>query len=193
MKDLLPALVAVLRRILRRHWILTFDLPVPPHGSPAPSPPSGVTIRRGTPQDAIALGLHLDQREPPEERWLRGDLALVAELADRPVGCQWIAAGPFRRWFLPSVVEPRPQERYLYGLYVLPEAQRRGIGSALLRAGLLEARHVGATVCFADINGWNRGSIALHAALGATLREELRGLIVLDRFVIPLWRRRWKP
>ncbi len=49
---------------------------------------------------------------------------------------------------------------------VTPAARRRGVAQALMRAGLAEAREIGAVEAFLEVAVDNEGAIALYAALG---------------------------
>jgi hypothetical protein len=54
----------------------------------------------------------------------------------------------------------------------------------------LEAARLGATVCFSHVDAWNQPAVAVQRALGATIREEVFGVLLLDRFAVTFWRRR---
>lgn len=190
MSALGPVVISALRRVLRRQWLVTFEMPVPPTGPLDVAPPPGVVIRLGTANDARALAPLLVGREPMERRFARGDVVLVAELDGRLVGCQWITGGPFRLHYHRGEIALRPRERYCYGLYVLPEARRRGVAAALERALLPEAQRVGTMLYFCHVSGWNRVSLAMHSSVGWIRREESVGIILLDRLAITPWRRR---
>lgn len=141
------------------------------------SPTSPLLIRPSTPADVPSMagiyGHHVRhgtgtfELDPPDEDEMsrrRDDIVdkglpwLVAEAGGRVLGYAY--ANHFR---------PRRAYRYCLedSVYVAPQAQGRGIGRLLLaellgRCTALGARQVLAVIGDAD----NRGSIALHAALG---------------------------
>lgn len=59
-----------------------------------------------------------------------------------------------------------PGEAQLLNLTVAPEARRQGIGRALLRRFLTEARARGAEQCFLEVRVTNAAAIALYAGEG---------------------------
>jgi GNAT superfamily N-acetyltransferase len=187
-------LVHSLQRVLRRQWALTveFVVPTPTDGPVDVAQPPGVSIRRGTLDEAAALE-PLVVGDPPKRRFARGDLALVAEHRGRLVGCAWLASRPLRPYSLPIKARPGPGRWYAYGGHVLPEFRRRGVHTALQAARLREAQRVGARTVFGHVNLLNRGAVVAHRQFGWTPREESLGVVVLDRFAITLWRRQLHP
>lgn len=91
------------------------------------------------------------------ERRARGFPVLVAERAGDVVG-------------FASFAQFRPFEGYAHtvehGLYVAREAQRQGVGSALLGKLIERARAYAAHVMVAGIEAGNEPSLALHARFG---------------------------
>ncbi len=55
---------------------------------------------------------------------------------------------------------------YLEGWYVEPEARRRGIGAALVRAAEAWGREMGCTEFASDADPGNEAGLAAHRALG---------------------------
>lgn len=101
---------------------------------------------------------------PEMEAWLEarsrdGYHALVAEQGGRFVGHG--AYGPFR-----------PTEGYRptveHSVYVRPEAQGAGVGSALIAALVARAKAEGFHAMIGAIGSENLGSLRLHARLGFT-------------------------
>ncbi len=98
-----------------------------------------------------------------QERWFAQarelDMpVLVAALADgRVVG--FAACSPFRKW---------PGYRYSVesSVYVAPEAQRRGVGAALLSTLIAEVRAKGVHAIIAGVDAHNVASLRLHERLG---------------------------
>jgi L-amino acid N-acyltransferase len=94
--------------------------------------------------------------------WFRGKLAaslpvLVAGEADAVSG--FATYGPFRAW-------PAYKYSVEHSVYVDPAVHRRGIGSALVRAVLDEARARDVHVVMAGITSDNGVSLRLHERLG---------------------------
>jgi GNAT superfamily N-acetyltransferase len=190
MSYLRASLAAALRRILRRQWLVTFESQVSPHGSVELAGLPGVVIRRATADDSVALRPLLFGPDSVGRRLARGDVGLVAEMDGRLIGCVWIAGGPPRQAYHRVKFAPEPHERFAYGLYVLPEVRRRGVGLALMQAREIEARRAGASLVFSHVDAWNGAALALQAALGATPRDETFAIVLVDRFAVTLWRRR---
>jgi GNAT superfamily N-acetyltransferase len=187
-------LVRGLRCVLRRQWVLTveFVVPTPTDGPVDVAQPLGINIRRGTLDDAPALE-PLVVGEPPKRRFVRGDVALVAEHDGRLIGCAWLASRPLPLYWIRIKVLPRPDRWYAYGDYVLPQFRRRGVHTALQAARLLEAQRVGARTMFGHVNLLNPGALVANRQFGWTPREESLGMVVLDRFAITLWGRQLDP
>ena len=110
----------------------------------------------------LALDAHGDEVVAGGPRYTNG--ALLIGRDGQIVGCIWFSRGPVA---LPRRLSarPRPHEVYSYGLRVLPEHRRRGIGLALIRSRSLEAARLGATVSFSHVAGWNRAAVAVQLAL----------------------------
>lgn len=113
----------------------------------------------------------------------RGLPWLVAEADGIILGYAY--AGPFR---------PRAAYRYTVedSVYVAPDAQRRGVGRALLEAVLAECRTLGLRQAVAVIgDSGNIGSIGVHAACGFELKAVLPGLgFKFGRWVDVVWMQR---
>jgi phosphinothricin acetyltransferase len=87
-----------------------------------------------------------------------------------------------------SFGEFRPFEGYRmtveHSLYVLDEAQGRGIGRMLLAALIEEARRMGKRVMVGAIDGSNYASLALHETMGFEQTGRMPG--VGEKFGKPL-------
>jgi GNAT superfamily N-acetyltransferase len=185
------SVAAVLRRVVRRRWVVTFEQWVPPDAPPPTAVPPGLSIRRGTVDDAETMRPLLRGNEPIERRFARGDTVLVAELDGLLVGCQWISDGPMTVEYFRLRVAPRPGARYCYGFYVLPDARRHGVGRALEGALLLEAEQTDTRGYWCHVDGFNRRSLVVHRSIGWRPVEASRGLVLLNRFGVTLWRKTW--
>jgi phosphinothricin acetyltransferase len=120
--------------------------------------------------DAVLHGTATFELDPPDEaemghRFARlaagGFPCLVAEAAGAVAGYAY--AGPYR---------DRPAYRFTVedSVYIAPQAQRRGIGRALLERLILESDQRGFRQMVAVIGDSRQaGSIALHAATGFRL------------------------
>ena len=88
-----------------------------------------------------------------EETFLRQFVALVAEEAGEPAGCVYanIASESFG---------------FVFGLYVRPEARRRGIARALMRAVAEVVRDTGREYVVLSVDTPNDGARALYERLG---------------------------
>jgi GNAT superfamily N-acetyltransferase len=181
-------LMRTLSRIIRRQCLVTIEIRLPAESAAEATPPPGVVVRRATPHDSAALA-PLIVGLPPESRLAQGQIGLVAELNGQIAGCIWFSRGPV---YLSSKLtgRPRSHEVYSYGLRVLPELRRRGVAQALVRSCWLEAARLGATVFFGHVDGRNRSAIAMWRSVGVTTREELLGLVLLNRFAVMLRHRR---
>jgi L-amino acid N-acyltransferase len=94
--------------------------------------------------------------------WFRGKQAasLPVLVAGEPGGVHGFATyGPFRAW-------PAYKYSVEHSVYVDPAVHRQGIGSALVRAILDEARGRGLHVVMAGITADNGVSLRLHERLG---------------------------
>jgi aminoglycoside 6'-N-acetyltransferase I len=125
-----------------------------------------VSIRRALPGDAeqlieVAVAARGTSRSDPRIAIEDPDrLVVVAELDDTVVG--WAKTHHYRR-----ADGAAAAGHYLGGVNVLPDFQRRGIGSALVRArlGWIFGR---STEAWYFTNARNSASIALHAGFGFT-------------------------
>jgi ribosomal protein S18 acetylase RimI-like enzyme len=95
----------------------------------------------------------------------------------RPAGSQTLvaAAGDPRRvvGFVTSTA--RSGTRYVGGLAVAPQARRRGIGRALVRACVARARRAGIRWIVLHVAVSNRPAVALYDEEGFDVRRVLRG------------------
>lgn len=89
---------------------------------------------------------------------LTGGGTLLAELGGEPVGSVTTWAGP------PG--EDEPGLTNLVAMYVSPSARRRGVGAALVRAALLEARAQGRHVVHLEVASSNHGARSLYERTG---------------------------
>jgi L-amino acid N-acyltransferase YncA len=117
--------------------------------------------------DAVRHGTASFELEPPDEAEMAkryealrdsGHPYLVAELGGKVLGYAY--AGPYRA---------RPAYRFTVedSVYLAPDAQRRGIGRALLDRLIVESEARGYRQMIAVIgDSANAASIGLHAALG---------------------------
>ena len=102
------------------------------------------------------------------------------------VGCTWLTNQPLRPSYLPIAVCPGPGAWYDYGLVILPGFRGRGIGRALSRRAMAEARTRGGRVVFGHARARDRVAAASHAAAGFVSTEELWAMILLNRLVVVL-------
>lgn len=63
-----------------------------------------------------------------------------------------------------------------HSVYVAPEAQRRGIGAAILDALMMRARAMGMETMVGAVDSSNAASIALHEKAGFDLQGTLKGV-----------------
>ncbi|MDR6973422.1 ribosomal protein S18 acetylase RimI-like enzyme [Streptomyces sp. 3330] len=135
--------------------------------------PSAPRIRAARPEDAEALALvdrltwsplHavMPEPEPPyrpffDERH-RAENHLVAELDGRVVG--------YVRLGLPTSLACNAHVRQIQGLAVLDEGRGRGVGRALVRAAVEEARGQGARRITLRVLGHNTPARRLYASEG---------------------------
>lgn len=61
---------------------------------------------------------------------------------------------------------------YLDDVYVKPEYRRKGIGTALIKSVIKEAKRVGATRVRWHVLNWNHRAIELYKKLGAEISDE---------------------
>lgn len=142
-----------------------------------------MVVRLATLADLSAI-VHLATALWPEDaRWHRGHfrallagkpastlplVVFVAEMKEAAVG--FIEVG------LRSHAEGCDGRRaagFIEGWYVTPQARRRGVGRALVRAGEAWAVSVGATEMGSDTWSWNRASQRAHEALGYAVADRL--------------------
>lgn len=158
----------------RRLAILGRDLPVPP-GAATAQPPSGVTIRAARPgvDDAAVVavlagaygsgpdgGWDLARfRERTGLDWFRSEDLLVADDDGRLLGLHWLK----RRDATTGEV---------YNLAVHPDGQGRGLGPALLHAGLRHLADVGCTQVLLWVDRANERAVRLYTSQGLTTRWE---------------------
>lgn len=157
-----------------------------------PPPPAALTIRRATPKDAAAItrimgdpavypGL-LQMPYADEERqraWLaemgaagKADLALVAERGGTVVG----SAG-----LHPAGVSARRRHAVYFGISVAAEAQRQGVGKALMQAICDYAdRWIGALRIELTVFADNAPAIALYRRFGFVVEGTMRAYALRD-------------
>lgn len=106
--------------------------------------------------------------------WARHDPddVLVAELDGRVVG--YLTLGR------PTTLPSNAHVWQVQGLAVHPDARRRGVARALLRAGVEEARARGARRLTLRVLGTNPGAQALYASEGFAVEGVQRGEFVID-------------
>ncbi|HEX2571256.1 MAG TPA: GNAT family N-acetyltransferase [Polyangia bacterium] len=102
-------------------------------------PPPGLELRLFTLEDYKALadpGAFLRRLDLEEhyclQKWERGDVVVVAELEDQPVGIVWCARQPV---FVPEIgreVRPLGSECYIHDVFVTPSARGRAVAPAML-------------------------------------------------------------
>jgi phosphinothricin acetyltransferase len=92
------------------------------------------------------------------------------------VACAGIPAGEIVGWGALSPYRERSAYRFSVenSVYVRPDWQRRGVGSALLRDLVDRARRIGFRTILAGIDAEQTASIALHAKLGFVQTAHLR-------------------
>jgi ribosomal-protein-alanine N-acetyltransferase len=100
-------------------------------------------------------GAAWSRRQLADELEAPGGLLLVATGGDAARPLAGYAA--FRR---------AAGEAELLRVAVAPAARRRGLGAALMDAGLGRLRAEGATACFLEVEAGNRAALALYATLG---------------------------
>ncbi|WP_329216528.1 GNAT family N-acetyltransferase [Streptomyces sp. NBC_01485] len=149
--------------------------------------PSALRIRAAVPADGEALSLvdrltwsplhavmpepqppygpFFDERHAPEDN-------LVAELDDRVVGYVTLTR--------PTKLACNRHVRQIQGLAVLDEARGRGVGRALVRAAVEEARRQGARRITLRVLGHNTAARALYAAEGFAVEGVLPEEFLLD-------------
>jgi ribosomal protein S18 acetylase RimI-like enzyme len=113
---------------------------------------------------------------PPDWRVFRASLdlrdVLVAELDGRVAG--------YVRLGRSSPLEATRHVQHVHGLAVDPALQRRGVGSALLRAAVAEARSRGARRITLRVLGGNEAARRLYERAGFVVEGVLRGEYLLD-------------
>ena len=132
-------------------------------------PPPDLTVERVVDEEGVALWgtfhryLENDQRDEPRERLyislgLDGDQPLrhyLARLGGEPAGALSLFLGR--------------EAAGIYNVEVAPALQRRGVGTAMTRAALLEARTLGSRV---GVLGPTRESRSMYERLGFVLHRQ---------------------
>ncbi|MFP8885076.1 MULTISPECIES: GNAT family N-acetyltransferase [Streptomyces] len=155
--------------------------------SPSSPEPSGPLVRPAAEEDGEALG-ELDRRtwspvhavtprpRPPYGPFFhdgnRPRECLVAELEGKPVGYIKLAR--------PTPLESNGHVRQIQGLAVDGTARGRGVGRALLRAAMAEARRQGASRITLRVLGHNAPARALYASEGFAVEGVLPGEFLLE-------------
>lgn len=181
------------RHLLRFERLAVFETP-PEAVASWPPPPAmpGLAIRPATAADAPRFAPLLDADEALE-RLRAGDLAIVCEEDGRIVGCSWMTT---RRILAPHYRIPvvcAPGTAYGYGIAVLPDHRRRGIGVALFRHLRLEARRRGFPRIWSHVQLANRPAVALQDSAGGVMRRRMEIVVVADRRGIVVGSRRPAP
>lgn len=165
-----------------------------------------ITIRRATPNDAGAWARHMSQPEvygallqmpyANEESWrqrlvescapAKPDLLLSGELHGEVVATAGLH---------PAGAQLRRRHAMSLGISVSPEAQGRGVGSALMTAMCDYAdRWVGALRLELTVYADNERAIGLYRKFGFVVEGTLRGFALRDgRFVDALAMARFHP
>jgi ribosomal-protein-alanine acetyltransferase len=118
-------------------------------------------IRRGGPDDLPVLAALERAGFPLDRAWSLPLLRL--ELAS-PHSLVLVAEDPIALGY--AAFRIVADEAELLRVTVAPEARRRGIGRALVEAGLAEAARRGAGRCFLEVRPGNRAAVRLYEALG---------------------------
>lgn len=157
--------------------------------SPSPGLPASprLLVRPAAEEDGEALG-ELDRRtwspvhavtprpRPPYGPFFhdgnRPLQCLVAELEGRPVGYIKLAR--------PTPLESNGHVRQIQGLAVDGTVRGRGVGRALLRAAMAEARRQGASRITLRVLGHNAPARALYASEGFAVEGVLPGEFLLE-------------
>lgn len=119
--------------------------------------------------DAVLHGSSSFELEPPD----RAEMARRRDTV-RALGLQWLAAlhdGELLGYAYAGPFRPRPAYRFCLedSIYLRRDAQRRGVGRALLAELIARCEAAGARQMLAVIgDSANLGSIGLHRALGFT-------------------------
>jgi ribosomal protein S18 acetylase RimI-like enzyme len=138
-------------------------------------------IRPARPDDAPALRAldravwswdHSPAPCPPEDAPFAVDGVLVAEEGGEPAG--YVALGR------PTRLESNRHVLSVRGLAVAPAFQGRGLGRALLRAAVEEARARGARRLTLRVLGTNVGGRALYESFGFVVEGVQRDEFLLD-------------
>jgi GNAT superfamily N-acetyltransferase len=142
-------------------------------------PRAALTIRPGTPRDAVAIAALIrglaDYERLPQQTTAgavrrhgfgrrRHFETLIGRLGGRPIGLALYT-------FTYSTFLARPT-LWLEDLFVLPEARGRGAGLALLRALARIAVRRGCGRLEWSVLDWNRPAIRFYRRLGADLKPE---------------------
>lgn len=102
----------------------------------------------------------------PHDPW---DEAMLARLMDMAGAFALVTDGGF---VLPRVAA---DEMEIVTIAVAPAGRRRGLGCALLQAGLGQARDRGAVIAFLEVAADNHGAIALYRQAGFAETGRRRG------------------
>jgi ribosomal-protein-alanine N-acetyltransferase len=126
----------------------------------APAP--GVTIRAiGVPEIPLVAAIAADSLDPP---W---DAAAIAGILATPGSFGLLAETPATPVGV-ALLRVAADEAELLALGVVVARRRRGIGRALLHAGVRECRARGATRLFLEVAADNTAALALYRAAGFT-------------------------
>ena len=139
-----------------------------------------------TPRDAAAACADLAPlgRLAPSEidrRFARGDCVVAVFLAERPVGCIWLALANGPDLVFDTFWIIRPGEAMKYGSFVLPDFRGRAIHSYVSYAANCHLRSMGITRAFSVISLLNTPSMSLakhhkRAAIMTIFLARVRGL-----------------
>jgi ribosomal protein S18 acetylase RimI-like enzyme len=66
------------------------------------------------------------------EKWRRGDLVVLARLAERPAGIAWCARSAVMVTEIGREVRPGPSECYIHDVFVSPDARGKNVAPAML-------------------------------------------------------------
>lgn len=146
-------------------------LELSPLTAPAVTVPEGYTLSDGRgldPAEWVALNARVFAAHPEQGRlteddlaarraepWFdEGDFLLLRDSEGRLVGYDWLK------------IEPGATAGEIYVLGIAPEAAGRGLGRALLGAGLARMTERGCTAADLYVEAENRSAVALYRSLG---------------------------